>query len=72
MNSELRELAFNRAAVSKIRQSAIASGMRNLLGDGNLKILEGKTTLEEVAKIAQVEGVVDLDEDMDDDDSMVA
>ncbi|MEM1446403.1 MAG: ATPase, T2SS/T4P/T4SS family [Planctomycetota bacterium] len=59
MSAEIRELAFNRAPVSKIRQAAIAAGMRNLLGDGRLKILEGKTTLDEVAKITQVEGVVE-------------
>ncbi len=72
MNSELRELAFNRAAVSKIRQAAIASGMRNLIGDGRLKILEGKTTLDEVARVAQVGGTVELDEEGMDDGSMVA
>ncbi|GAB4197956.1 MAG: ATPase, T2SS/T4P/T4SS family [Phycisphaeraceae bacterium] len=71
MNSELRELAFNRAAVSKIRQAAMASGMRNLIGDGRLKILEGKTTLEEVARVAQVGGTVEADE-LADDESLVA
>ncbi len=59
MNSEIRELAFNRAPVSKIRQAAIAGGMRNLLGDGRLKILEGKTTLEEIGRITQMEGIVE-------------
>ncbi|HEX7010739.1 MAG TPA: ATPase, T2SS/T4P/T4SS family [Phycisphaeraceae bacterium] len=59
MNSELRELAFNRAPLSKIRQAALASGMRNLLGDGRLKILDGQTTLDEVARITQVEGLVE-------------
>jgi type IV pilus assembly protein PilB len=73
MNSEIRELAFNRAAVSKIRQAAVASGMRNLLGDGKLKILEGKTTLDEIARMTQVEGIVDVDDNEgDDDDSLVA
>jgi type IV pilus assembly protein PilB len=72
MNSELRELAFNRAAVSKIRQAAVASGMRNLIGDGRLKILEGKTTLNEIARVAQVGGTVDIDDDMGDDESLVA
>ncbi|MEZ6193927.1 MAG: ATPase, T2SS/T4P/T4SS family [Phycisphaerales bacterium] len=72
MNSELRELAFNRAAVSKIRQAAVASGMRNLIGDGRLKILEGKTTLSEIARVAQVGGTVDIDDDMGDDESLVA
>ncbi|MEM7575828.1 MAG: ATPase, T2SS/T4P/T4SS family, partial [Planctomycetota bacterium] len=59
MSAEIRELAFNRSPVSKIRQAAIAAGMRNLLGDGRLKILEGKTTLDEIGKITQVEGVVE-------------
>ncbi len=65
MSSEIRELAFNRAPVSKIRQAATAAGMRNLLGDGRLKILEGKTTLDEIARITQVEGIVeDGEEDL--------
>ena len=72
MNSELRELAFNRAAVSKVRQAAMDSGMRNLIGDGRLKILEGKTTLDEIARVAQVGGVVDIDDVSDDDENMVA
>ncbi len=72
MNSELRELAFNRSAVSKIRTAAIASGMRNLIGDGRLKILEGKTTLNEIARVAQVGGTVEVDDDMGGDESLVA
>jgi type IV pilus assembly protein PilB len=72
MNSEIRELAFNRAAVSKIRQAAIASGMRNLLGDGKLKVLEGKTTLDEIARMTQVGGTVDVEDGEMDDDSLVA
>ncbi|MEX0746251.1 MAG: GspE/PulE family protein [Phycisphaeraceae bacterium] len=67
MNNELRELAFNRAPLSKVRQAAATSGMRNLLGDGRLKILDGETTLEEISRITQVEGLVDLaeaDEDL--------
>ncbi|MGB1125360.1 MAG: GspE/PulE family protein [Phycisphaeraceae bacterium] len=63
MNAEIREMAFNRSTVSDIRKAAQAAGMRNLLGDGKLKILEGKTTLKEVAKIAQVEGVVEAEEE---------
>jgi len=63
MNAEIRDMAFNRATVGEIRKAAQAAGMRNLLGDGKLKILEGKTTLGEVAKIAQVEGVVEDQEE---------
>ena len=63
MNTEIRELAFNRAPVSKIRQAAVASGMRNLLGDGQRKILAGQTTLEEISRITQVEGTVSVVEE---------
>jgi len=61
MNSEIRDLAFKRAPVNQIRAAAVAGGMRNLLGDGKLKILDGYTTLDEISRIAQVEGVVDVD-----------
>jgi len=64
MNSELRELAFHRAPLNQIRAAASASGMRNLLGDGRLKILEGLTTLEEIARITQAQTVVNHYEDM--------
>ena len=56
MNAEIRELAFGRATVGKVRQAAIRNGMRSLLGDGKIKILKGVTTPEEVAKFAQIEG----------------
>ena len=62
MNSAIRDLAFRRSAVNQIRQAALANGMRNLLGDGRLKILDGMTTPEEISKIAQVEGVVDAED----------
>ncbi|MEX0654814.1 MAG: ATPase, T2SS/T4P/T4SS family [Phycisphaeraceae bacterium] len=65
MNNELRELAFNRAPLTKIRQAAEAAGMRNLLGDGRLKILDGKTTLEEISRITQIEGLVEGETDED-------
>jgi len=57
MNNELRTLAFERTATNKIRKAAIASGMKTLLGDGKLKVLNGMTTAEEIMKVAQVEGV---------------
>jgi type IV pilus assembly protein PilB len=58
MTNELRELAFNRASTSQVRKAARAAGMRSLLDDGKVKILRGVTTLREVAKHAQAEGVV--------------
>ncbi len=56
MNNEIRELAFQRATIGRIRAAAIRAGMRSLLGDGKLKILKGITTPGEVAKFAQIEG----------------
>jgi len=58
MNSELRNLAFERAPTNKIRKAAIASGMKTLLLDGRIKVLTGITTAEEIVKVAQVEGIV--------------
>lgn len=57
MNSEIREMAFNMAPIEQIRKAAIANGMRPLVHDGKLKILKGTTTPEEIARMAQVEGV---------------
>src|SRR5918993_1198145 len=58
LNNEIRTLAFERAATNRIRKAALASGMKSLLADGRLKILNGTTTAEEIVKVAQVEGIV--------------
>jgi type II secretory ATPase GspE/PulE/Tfp pilus assembly ATPase PilB-like protein len=55
LNNELRELAFNRAGIAEIRRAAKASGMANLLNDGQRKILKGVTSVEEITRIAQAE-----------------
>jgi len=59
MNTELRDLAFNRSPATKLRAAARASGMRNLLEDGKMKILTGMTTPDELLGTTQVEGVVE-------------
>ncbi len=58
MNHEIRTLAFERAATNKIRKAALASGMKSLLADGRIKVLNGTTTAEEIVKVAQVEGII--------------
>ncbi|MSR68731.1 MAG: type II/IV secretion system protein [Phycisphaerales bacterium] len=55
MNAEIRDLAFQRSTVSKLRGAAVRSGMRTLLGDGKIKVLNGMTTAQEVATFAQAE-----------------
>jgi len=64
MSTQIRDLAFNRSSLSSIRSAAIQGGMRNLLGDAKLKALDGFTTLEEVARVTQVEGVVEEEEEV--------
>jgi type IV pilus assembly protein PilB len=58
LNTEIRELAFAKAPTQEIRKACINNGMRNLMKDGKIKIFNGITTPEEVAKISQVENIV--------------
>ncbi len=58
MTNELRDLAFNRASTGQLRRAAAAGGMRPLLEDGKRKIHRGLTTLAEVARHAQAEGIL--------------
>src|SRR5438046_6404608 len=51
-------LALHPAPANKVRKAAVASGMKTLLADGRLKVLNGVTTAEEIVKVAQVEGIV--------------
>ncbi|HVE55058.1 MAG TPA: GspE/PulE family protein, partial [Ramlibacter sp.] len=58
LNNEIRTLAFERSPTNKIRKAALAGGMKSLLADGRIKVLNGVTTPEEIVKVAQVEGVI--------------
>jgi len=58
MNNEVRELAFKRAPTNAIRKAALASGMKSLLMDGKIKVLNGITTAGEIARVTQAEGVL--------------
>jgi len=58
MTNELRELAFDRAPTNQIRKAARAGGMRALMSDGKIKVLRGVTTVGEVARHAQAEGIL--------------
>jgi type IV pilus assembly protein PilB len=63
MSNEIRGLAFKRAPLNQLRNAAKNAGMRDLLGDGRLKVLAGITSLAEVARITQIEGIVDVTEE---------
>ena len=53
MNPTIMELAFRRAPLGELRRAARASGMRPLVEDGRLKILNGVTTPEELIRVTQ-------------------
>ena len=55
LNSQIRDMAFKGASIEKIRAAAIANGMRNLAGDGRIKILKGETTPDEIARVTHSE-----------------
>ncbi len=59
MNAEVRELAFNRAPLGQIRQAGIRAGMKTLVEDGKIKILNGETTPEEISRFAQAEALLE-------------
>ena len=52
MNTELREMTFRKAATTEIRNEARELGMLTLLEDGLRKVMEGKTSLDEVIRVA--------------------
>ncbi|MEW4456073.1 GspE/PulE family protein [Bremerella sp. JC817] len=54
MNSRLRELAFQGASTQDIRKAAVAGGMETLFDDGVRKAMMGKTSLEEVFRVAKI------------------
>ncbi len=56
VDEEVKHLTVARASASTIRNHAIEKqGMRTLLGDGKLAVLNGKTTPEEVLRVSQRE-----------------
>jgi type II secretion system protein E len=54
VDEEVRRMTVDRAPSSLMRDHAIANlGMRTLLGDGRLAVLEGLTTAQEVLRVCQ-------------------
>mgnify|MGYP001177674442 CR=1 FL=1 len=53
MTPQIRELVFNNATTTQIRNLAMQQGMKTLYADGIRKVLQGLTTLEEVYRIAK-------------------
>src|SRR5271154_917898 len=59
LNEAMRPLILGRAAASTIAQKAIEQGMRTLRTDGWNKVKTGKTTIEEVLRVTQIEEHMD-------------
>ncbi len=53
MSETLRPLVLERTSSTRIKQAAINLGMRTLRDDGWEKVMQGRTTLEEVARVTQ-------------------
>lgn len=51
--NDLRQMAHDRASTWEIKKAAIAGGMKTLRDDGWLKVVEGKTSVEEVLRITK-------------------
>lgn len=54
VNQDLRSLISKNVPAGDIKEMAVNNGMRTLLQDGILKALEGKTTLDEIVRVAYV------------------
>ena len=54
MNGELDELVGRRASGRELRAAAAQAGFRTLVDDGMRRVLDGVTTLEEVARVADL------------------
>ncbi len=52
VDDTIRHLVMENAEASRIKEAAMAAGMRTLLQDGAAKVLAGITTLEEVLRVA--------------------
>src|SRR5579884_6991 len=59
LNESIRPLILNRAPASTIAAKAIDGGMRTLRTDGWNKVKAGRTTIEEVLRVTQIEEHLD-------------
>jgi type II secretory ATPase GspE/PulE/Tfp pilus assembly ATPase PilB-like protein len=53
VDEEVRRMTVEKASSSRMKQYAVERGMRTLLADGREKVLEGRTTIEELVRVCQ-------------------
>jgi len=54
ITDEIRELIFQKSSANKIREMAVAGGMKTLRHDGRQKVLKGITTPGEIIRVTQL------------------
>ncbi len=55
ISDELRELIIEKASPAMIKKRAMREGMKGLKNDGLSRVLEGATTIEEVARVTEID-----------------
>ena len=55
MSDKIKDLVIAKAATHEIKKAAIEGGMKALRDDGMEKVLAGKTTLDEVLRVTQLD-----------------
>ncbi|MBI5078867.1 type II/IV secretion system protein, partial [Candidatus Saganbacteria bacterium] len=55
VDDKIKDMVLNGASAKEIRLAAIAAGMKTLHDDGLLKVMEGKTTIDEVIRVTQLD-----------------
>ncbi len=53
IDKEIKEMIFQNAFSTQIKDKAVEKGMLTMVQDGMLKVLEGETTLEEVERVTE-------------------
>lgn len=53
IDEEGRRQVVDKVGSNEIKQRAVEKGMRTLLADGRQKVLEGRTTIEELVRVCQ-------------------
>ena len=57
MDDDVSQQVLDKASSNEIRQRAVQKGMRTLLADGRLKVLDGTTTIEELVRVCQRDAI---------------
>ncbi len=55
VDDAIRELILKKASSEEIKKAAVKAGMKTLRDDGLLKVMEGKTSLDEVLRVTQLD-----------------